>query len=78
MVTENMAEAGEFYRTTVLAILVVGGERIFAATSAAAVVVVFRALESISEHDMFQSLFGLICLCTSRTITLTSKFLQRG
>lgn len=90
VVVEDVAEAGEIYRITLFAFLIVGGEVISAVATVVAVVVVviiaavetsgvaaevvaLRALESLSVYYCFHGLFPMICLCISRTTTLTSK-----
>ena len=89
VVAEDVAEAGEIYRTTLFALLIVGGEVISAVATVMAVVVVIiaavetsgvaaevvvlRALESLSEYYYSHGPFPMICLCISRTTTLTSK-----
>lgn len=94
VVAEDVAEAGEIPRATPFALLIVGAEVISVETSAvagvvviiaavetsgvAAEVVVLRALESLSEYYCFHGLFPMICLCISRTITLTSKSRSEG
>lgn len=79
VVAEDVAEAGEIYKTTLFALLIVEAEVISVVTSAVAAVmiiaaeVVLKALESLSEYYCFHGLFPMICLRISRTITLTSK-----
>jgi hypothetical protein len=70
VVAEDVAEAGEIYRTTLFALLIVGGEVISAVATVVAVetskvaaeVVVLRALESLSEYYYSYSLFLIIYL----------------
>lgn len=81
VVAEDVAEAGEIYRTTLFALLIVGGEVISAVATVMAVetsgvaaeVVVLRALESLGEYYYSHGPFPMICLCISRITTLTSK-----